>query len=94
MPVLLPVQQQQQHHGRQQQQHYVSTTTPCDHNITAGLLPSLPLQRITLMLNNLCVACGTRLGTVDGHDFHSFPSLERLCQLKEEELRGMGFGYR
>ena len=64
------------------------------HNNMTGFLPSLLLQRITLMLNNLCVACGTRLGTVDGHHFHSFPSLERLCELKEEELRGMGFGYR
>ena len=60
----------------------------------AGSIPSLLPQRITLMLNNLCVACGTRLGTIEGHHFHSFPTLERLCQLKEEELRGMGFGYR
>jgi N-glycosylase/DNA lyase len=46
------------------------------------------------MLNTLCAACGTSLGTVDGCEFHSFPSLERLCELKEDELRGMGFGYR
>ena len=46
------------------------------------------------MLHTLCVACGTRLGSVDGHQFHQFPSLEQLCRLTEEELRGMGFGYR
>jgi N-glycosylase/DNA lyase len=46
------------------------------------------------MLNTLCAACGVPLGSVDGREFHSFPSLERLCELTEEELRGMGFGYR
>jgi 3-methyladenine DNA glycosylase/8-oxoguanine DNA glycosylase len=46
------------------------------------------------MLNNLCMACGTLVGNVSGRDFHAFPSLERLCALKEEQLRGMGFGYR
>jgi N-glycosylase/DNA lyase len=51
-------------------------------------------QRITLMLNNLCAAHGSPLGDVDGRAFHAFPSLERLCQLKEDDLRSMGFGYR
>lgn len=46
------------------------------------------------MLNNLCAACGAPLGTVDGRAFHAFPSLQALCELKEEQLRSMGFGYR
>jgi N-glycosylase/DNA lyase len=46
------------------------------------------------MLDKLCATCGAPLGTVEGRDFHAFPSLDRLCELKEEELRGMGFGYR
>ena len=46
------------------------------------------------MLNNLCAAHGCPLGDVDGRTFHAFQSLERLCQLKEDDLRSMGFGYR
>ncbi|PIA47499.1 hypothetical protein AQUCO_01400262v1 [Aquilegia coerulea] len=37
---------------------------------------------------------GEYLGTVEGFDFHKFPSLERLSLVSEDELRAAGFGYR
>jgi 3-methyladenine DNA glycosylase/8-oxoguanine DNA glycosylase len=73
---------------QQQQQHNGARAPP------PRFLLLLHSQRITLMLNNLCAAHGCPLGDVDGRTFHAFPSLERLCQLKEDDLRSMGFGYR
>jgi len=46
------------------------------------------------MVDRLCQAYGTKLGSFDGHDFYTFPSLKQLKRATEEELRGMGFGYR
>ncbi len=37
---------------------------------------------------------GDFLGTVEGFEFHQFPSLERLAMVSEDELREAGFGYR
>lgn len=37
---------------------------------------------------------GRILGSVEGFQFHEFPSLERLGTVTEEELRQAGFGYR
>lgn len=37
---------------------------------------------------------GDYLGTVEGFDFHEFPSLERLSMVSEQEFREAGFGYR
>lgn len=37
---------------------------------------------------------GDYLGTVEGFEFHQFPSLERLAMVSEDELREAGFGYR
>ncbi|KAL2629948.1 hypothetical protein R1flu_014634 [Riccia fluitans] len=37
---------------------------------------------------------GPFLGTVEGIDFHAFPSLEQLANLTESQLRDAGFGYR
>lgn len=37
---------------------------------------------------------GDYLGTVEGFEFHQFPSLERLATVSEDELRAAGFGYR
>ncbi|KAL9262639.1 N-glycosylase/DNA lyase OGG1-like protein, partial [Drosera capensis] len=34
------------------------------------------------------------LGEVEGFEFHEFPSLERLVDVLEEQLRAAGFGYR
>eukprot|EP00466_Bigelowiella_natans_P016964 jgi/Bigna1/142508/aug1.70_g17216 len=51
-------------------------------------------RRITGMVDRLCQAYGTKLGSFDGHDFYTFPSLKQLKRATEEELRGMGFGYR
>ncbi|KAE8771342.1 N-glycosylase/DNA lyase [Hordeum vulgare] len=37
---------------------------------------------------------GERLGEVGGFVFHRFPTVERLAQVSEQELREAGFGYR
>ncbi|CAA6663847.1 unnamed protein product [Spirodela intermedia] len=39
-------------------------------------------------------AFGEHLGTVEGVDFHHFPSIDRLAEVSEEQLRKAGFGYR
>ncbi|CAA7400345.1 unnamed protein product [Spirodela intermedia] len=39
-------------------------------------------------------AFGEHLGTVEGVDFHRFPSIDRLAEVSEEQLRKAGFGYR
>ncbi|PON73224.1 8-oxoguanine DNA-glycosylase [Parasponia andersonii] len=51
------------------------------------------IQRITKMVNFVS-SLGTYLGTVEGFEFHEFPSLERLSTVSEQELREAGFGYR
>ena len=51
------------------------------------------IQRITKMVNFVS-SLGTYLGTVEGFEFHEFPSLERLSTVSEQEFREAGFGYR
>lgn len=51
------------------------------------------IQRISGMVEYLA-AHGPRLGTVQGLDFHAFPSLAELANVTEEQLRKAGFGYR
>ncbi|XP_042515172.1 N-glycosylase/DNA lyase OGG1 isoform X1 [Macadamia integrifolia] len=51
------------------------------------------IGRITRMVDFIS-SLGNCLGTVEGFEFHEFPSLERLSLVSEEELREAGFGYR
>ncbi|XP_043704753.1 N-glycosylase/DNA lyase OGG1 isoform X2 [Telopea speciosissima] len=51
------------------------------------------IGRITRMVDFIS-SLGSYLGTVEGLEFHEFPSLERLSLVSEEELREAGFGYR
>ena len=51
------------------------------------------IQRITKMVDYLS-SLGKYLGTVGGFKFHTFPNLELLSLISEEELRKAGFGYR
>ncbi|XP_062101508.1 N-glycosylase/DNA lyase OGG1 [Humulus lupulus] len=51
------------------------------------------IQRITKMVNFIS-SLGNYLGTIEGFEFHEFPSLERLSTVAEQELREAGFGYR
>ncbi|KAL8141235.1 hypothetical protein V2J09_007256 [Rumex salicifolius] len=51
------------------------------------------ISRITKMVDYIS-SLGECLGTVDGFQFHEFPSLEKLALLTEDELRKAGFGYR
>ncbi|PIA47496.1 hypothetical protein AQUCO_01400262v1 [Aquilegia coerulea] len=51
------------------------------------------IGRITKMVDFIS-SLGEYLGTVEGFDFHKFPSLERLSLVSEDELRAAGFGYR
>lgn len=52
------------------------------------------ISRIHGMVERLCRAYGTRLGEVGGQEYFSFPTLSQLSAATEEELRGLGFGYR
>ncbi|PIA47495.1 hypothetical protein AQUCO_01400262v1 [Aquilegia coerulea] len=47
-----------------------------------------------LRFSEVASCLGEYLGTVEGFDFHKFPSLERLSLVSEDELRAAGFGYR
>jgi N-glycosylase/DNA lyase len=51
------------------------------------------IGRITKMVDFVS-SLGDFLGTVEGFEFHQFPSLERLAMVSEDELREAGFGYR
>lgn len=51
------------------------------------------IGRITQMVDYIS-SLGKYLGSVEGFDFHEFPSLERLLMVSEGELRDAGFGYR
>lgn len=62
------------------------------------------IARITLMLRRLRESFGVKIEVpkkiieaypvLSNKSFYSFPTLEALCTIKEEELRKMGFGYR
>ncbi|KAJ7959160.1 Proteasome subunit beta [Quillaja saponaria] len=51
------------------------------------------IKRITKMVDYIS-SLGNYLGTVEGFQFHTFPSLKQLSLISEEELRKAGFGYR
>ncbi|XP_028757530.1 N-glycosylase/DNA lyase OGG1 [Neltuma alba] len=51
------------------------------------------IQRITKMVDYIS-SLGNYLGTVGDFKFHTFPSVEKLSLISEEELRNAGFGYR
>ncbi|KAF6170567.1 hypothetical protein GIB67_031975 [Kingdonia uniflora] len=51
------------------------------------------IGRITKMVDFIS-SLGEYLGSVEGFEFHEFPSLDRLSLVSEEELRVAGFGYR
>lgn len=51
------------------------------------------IGRITGMVQSMA-RLGEPLGAYCGHEFHVFPTLERLLSLEEQQLRDLGFGYR
>lgn len=51
------------------------------------------IKRITKMVDFVS-SLGNYLGSVEGFQFHEFPSLERLSTVSEKEFREAGFGYR
>lgn len=51
------------------------------------------IQRITKMVDYIS-SLGNYVGTVGGFKFHTFPTMEQLSLISEEELRKAGFGYR
>ena len=53
------------------------------------------VKRIAGMVDRLCVAYGTQLGTdAWGHTHWRFPTLQQLAAADEAQLRDLGFGYR
>lgn len=51
------------------------------------------IARITKMVDYVS-SLGDYLGTVEGFEFHQFPTLEQLATVSEAEFREAGFGYR
>jgi N-glycosylase/DNA lyase len=51
------------------------------------------IAAIELMLKKICIKYGEKK-VIDGLDFHTFPSLERLANASENGLRECGLGYR
>ncbi|XP_057503991.1 N-glycosylase/DNA lyase OGG1-like, partial [Actinidia eriantha] len=51
------------------------------------------IVRITRMVDFVS-SLGKCLGSVEGFEFHEFPSFDRLSRVSEGELREAGFGYR
>ncbi|KAG0127669.1 DNA glycosylase [Tuber indicum] len=53
------------------------------------------ISRISQMVDKLCATFGPKLGEVDGHTYHDFPSPGALMgDGTEQTLRELGFGYR
>ncbi|KAI7869961.1 OGG1 protein type 2e [Spinellus fusiger] len=53
------------------------------------------ITRITRMVKALRIHYGPKIATIDGRDYHGFPSISALAQPNvEKELRTLGFGYR
>lgn len=52
------------------------------------------ISRITSMLQSLRSKYGDFLGDVAGEKYFSFPRLDQLGKIQEDELRKLGFGYR
>ena len=50
------------------------------------------VKRISQMVEKLCETFGTKLVTTNA--YYSFPSMEQVAVATEEQLRGLGFGYR
>ncbi|MCX7688744.1 MAG: hypothetical protein N2045_12315 [Fimbriimonadales bacterium] len=56
--------------------------------------PANNLPRITGMIERLCERYGTPIAEWGGRQWHAFPTVERLAQAEEADLRALGFGYR
>lgn len=52
------------------------------------------LGSLTHRLSKLRAKHGVHLGTANGYDVYSFPSVETLAGIEEASLRDIGFGYR
>lgn len=53
------------------------------------------ISRISQMVHKLCTNYGPFIASLDGADYHDFPTPEQLAvDGVEEKLRGLGFGYR
>jgi N-glycosylase/DNA lyase len=51
------------------------------------------VKRIAQMIEKLCENFGSRIDGI-ANDVYSFPTLDQLAVATEEQLRGLGFGYR
>ena len=52
------------------------------------------VKRIHQMVNNLCSNFGQPIFTFQGREFYTFPSIEKVADITEQELRDLGYGYR
>eukprot|EP00112_Aurelia_sp_Birch-Aquarium-sp1_P025719 Seg8715.1 transcript_id=Seg8715.1/GoldUCD/mRNA.D3Y31 product="N-glycosylase/DNA lyase" protein_id=Seg8715.1/GoldUCD/D3Y31 len=53
------------------------------------------ISRISSMVEKLCVNYGNLIGTIEGKEFYSFPTISALSQNDVDgKLRQLGFGYR
>jgi len=52
------------------------------------------IARITKMVDSMCLKYGEKILEHDGEEYYSFPTIERIAEVEEDELRDLGFGYR
>ena len=62
--------------------------------ITFLTAQNLNIDRVTLLIERLCNEYGSLRTTENGAEYRVFPTAEQLAQVKPEELRRLGFGYR
>lgn len=52
------------------------------------------IKRISSLVEKLCAYCGEKRETSDGGYYYCFPTPKAIANLKEDELYGLGMGYR
>lgn len=62
--------------------------------ITFLTAQNLNIDRVTLLIERLCNEYGSLRTAENGAEYRVFPTAEQLAQVKPEELRLLGFGYR
>lgn len=67
---------------------------PWEMLITFLTAQNISIDRATVLIERLCETYGDLMFTDSGTAFHAFPKSETLAEIRPEDLRRLGFGYR
>lgn len=67
---------------------------PWEMLITFLTAQNISIDRATVLIERLCETYGDLMFTDSGTAFHAFPKPETLAEIRPEDLRRLGFGYR